>query len=157
MASNSPLSTLREEHQLMTSLLEVMKQEQAFLVRADTDGLTEVTPRKSSLITQMAELASARHQALGAAGFAPREAGMEAWLDSISDNEAAALWQSLLAVTAEAKEMNRVNGMLINKQLAHNQNIIHAMRQPSSGGDAAMYGPKGQATGSGPSRRFVVG
>ena len=45
MASNSPLSTLREEHQLMTSLLEVMKQEQQFLVRADTDGLTEVTPR----------------------------------------------------------------------------------------------------------------
>jgi flagella synthesis protein FlgN len=157
MASNSPLSTLREEHELMTSLLEVMKQEQDLLVRADTDGLTEVTPRKSSLITQMAALAAARHEALGAAGFAPREAGMEAWLDSINDGAAAAQWQALLAATVEAKEMNRVNGMLINKQLSHNQNIIHAMRQPASGGDAGMYGPKGQATVSGPSRRFVVG
>jgi flagellar biosynthesis protein FlgN len=157
MASNSPLSTLREEHELMTSLLEVMKQEQGFLVRADTDGLTEVTPRKSSLITQMAALAAARHAALGAAGFAPREAGMEAWLDSINDSAAAAQWQALLAATVEAKEMNRVNGMLINKQLSHNQNIIHAMRQPASGSDAGMYGPKGQATVSGPSRRFVVG
>ena len=157
MASNSPISTLREEQQLMTSLLEVMKQEQQFLVRADTDGLTEVTPRKSSLITQMAVLAGARHQALGAAGFAPREAGMEAWLDSINDSAAAAQWQALLAATVEAKEMNRVNGMLINKQLSHNQNIIHAMRQPANGSDAGMYGPKGQATVSGPSRRFVVG
>ena len=157
MASNSPLSTLREEHQLMTSLLEVMKQEQDFLVRADKYGLTEVTPRKSSMITQMAALADARHQALGAAGFAPREAGMEAWLDSINDSAAAAQWQALLAATVEAKEMNRVNGMLINKQLSHNQNIIHAMRQPASGGDAGMYGPKGQTTVSGPSRRFVVG
>jgi flagella synthesis protein FlgN len=157
MASPSPISTLRDEHQLMTSLLEVMKQEQAFLVSANTDGLTEVTPRKTSLITELAALASARHAALGAAGFAPREAGMETWLDSGPDAAAAAQWQALLTLTAEAKEMNRVNGMLINKQLTHNMNLINAMRQPANGSDSGMYGPSGQAAPGGPSRRYVVG
>jgi flagella synthesis protein FlgN len=157
MASTSPLSTLHEEQQLMTSLLEVMKQEQGFLVSADTDGLNQVTPLKSSLITQMAALATQRHAALGAAGFAAQEAGMEAWLDSCNDGAAAALWQQLLAQTADAKEMNRVNGMLINRQLAHNQTIIQAMRTPTSGGDSSTYGPTGQATPGGPSRRYVVG
>jgi flagella synthesis protein FlgN len=157
MASTSPLTTLRTEHELMTSLLEVMKQEQGFLVSADTDGLNQVTPLKSSLITQMATLATQRHAALGAAGFAAREAGMEAWLDSCKDADAAALWQSLLALTADAKEVNRVNGMLITRQLAHNQNIINAMRTPASGGEHPTYGPTGQAVPTGPSRRYVVG
>jgi hypothetical protein len=29
----------------------------------------------------------------------------------------------------EAKELNRVNGMLVNKQLAHNQGMLNALRR----------------------------
>lgn len=153
----SPIDTLRNELTLITSLLDLMKQEQQCLVSADTDGLTGITPQKSQLIHQMAVLANQRHQALGTAGFAAREAGMEAWLDSCEDGSASTLWQDLLARTRDAKELNRVNGMLINKQMTHNQNIINAMRQPANAADTGFYGPSGQATASTPSRRFVVG
>jgi flagella synthesis protein FlgN len=158
MPSNSPLSTLRDEKQLISTLLDLLKQEQQILVRADSDGLNTVTPLKSSLITQLAQLAGERHAALGAAGFVPREEGMETWLDASQDADASSLWQDVLALTREAKEMNRVNGMLISKHLAHNQTILNAMRQPAARGpDNAFYGPTGQATGPGPSRRYVVG
>lgn len=158
MPNTSPLSTLRDEKQLITTLLDLLKQEQQLLVSADSDGLTTVTPLKSSLVAQMAQLAEQRHGALGAAGYAPREAGMETWLDACKDAAAASLWQDLLALTREAKEMNRVNGMLINKQMAHNQAVLNAMRQPAArSGENAFYGPTGQATASGPSRRYVVG
>ena len=98
-----------------------------------------------------------RLQALGAAGFAARDTGMDAWLASSADPAASTLWQELLVLTREAKELNRVNGMLINKQMHYNQNLINAMRTPAQGADNSFYGPSGQPTAGGPSRRYVVG
>jgi flagella synthesis protein FlgN len=157
MATASPISTLRDEQTLIATLLKLMKQEQQCLVNADTDGLTAITPQKSQLINQMSQLSSLRLQALGAAGFAAREAGMDAWLAGSPDPAAATLWQELLVLTREAKELNRVNGMLINKQMNYNQNLINAMRTPAQGADNSFYGPSGQPTAGGPSRRYVIG
>ena len=153
----SPLDTLPEEQQLISALLDLMKQEQQCLIGADTDGLNAITPQKAELMNQLAVLANQRHELLGAAGQAGSEAGMQAWVDTLGDHAATAGWHQLLDLTREAKELNRVNGMLINKQMTHNQNLINAMRQPSSAGDSAVYGPTGQAAPGGPSRRFVVG
>jgi flagella synthesis protein FlgN len=152
-----PTTTLRDELQLINSLLELMKQEQQFLVSADSDNLAAITPRKSTLVQQMAVLASQRHQALGAAGFAARDVGMEDWLASSNGEPARGLWRELLERTREAKEINRVNGMLINKQMLNTQVVLNAMRTPAGGADAGVYGPGGQTTAVGPSRRYVVG
>jgi flagella synthesis protein FlgN len=153
----SPTTTLRDEQQLIGSLIELMKQEQQFLVSADSEGLARITPQKAELVQQATLLSGQRHQALGAAGFAAREAGMEDWLASSKDAAARALWLELLELTREAKELNRVNGMLVNKQMTNTQVILNAMRTPAGGADAAVYGPSGQAGAAGPSRRFVVG
>ena len=153
----SPTTTLRDEQQLITTLVDLMKQEQQFLVSADSDGLNTITPQKSSLVQQAASLAGQRHHALGAAGFPAREAGMEDWLASCNDVAARTLWLELLERTREAKELNRVNGMLINKQMTNTQVVLNAMRTPAGGADAGIYGPGGQTTAGGPSRRYVVG
>ncbi|MES2150405.1 MAG: flagellar protein FlgN [Pseudomonadota bacterium] len=153
----SPATTLRDEQALMSTLLKLMKQEQQLLVSADTEGLTAITPQKSQLIVQMGQLASQRHQTLGSLGCAAQDAGMETWLDHANDPASLALWQDLLSLTREAKELNRVNGMLINKQLQHNQTIINAMRTPANAAETGFYGPSGQAVSGGASRRFVVG
>ena len=153
----SPITTLRDEQQLIGSLIELMQQEQQFLVGADSDGLDRLTPQKSALVQQMAALASRRHQALGAAGFAAGEAGMEPWLAAGGDDGGRADWRTLLERTRAAKELNRVNGMLINKQLTSTQVVLNAMRTPAGGADAATYGPSGHTSAGGPSRRFVVG
>ena len=148
---------LRDEQRLITSLVELMKQEQQFLVKADSGGLETITAQKSAMVQQMAVLAGQRHLALGAAGFAAGEAGMEPWLAACRDIDAGALWRDLLERTRAAKELNRVNGMLINKQMTHTQVVLSAMRTPAGGVDAGVYGPSGQAATSGPSRRYVVG
>lgn len=153
----SPIDTLAREQKLVCSLLDLMKQEQQCLVSADIDGLNALTPQKADLTNQLALLANERHQALGAAGFAAEETGMQAWLDGANDNTAADAWRRLLDLVREAKELNRVNGMLVNKQMTHNQNLINAMRQPADAADSTVYGPTGHTATSGPSRRFVVG
>jgi len=155
MAIASPGATLRDEQQLIGSIVELMKSEQQFLVSADADGLATITPKKLQLAQKAAELSRLRHRALGAAGFSATENGMEPWLAVGGSDELRAQWNSLLDLTREAKELNRVNGMLVNKQLAHTQGMLNELRPAAAG--AGVYGPGGQALGSGPSRRFVVG
>lgn len=151
----SPLTALRQEHQLLPALLDLLQQEQAQLVGADTDGLAALTPRKAALVQQLAHLAAERHRALGAAGHTPEESGMAEWVAGAP--AAQALWDEVLAGTRSAKELNRVNGMLIAKHMAHTQTLLHAMRAPATGGEAGIYGPSGQPSAGGPSRRYVVG
>ncbi|THC40466.1 flagella synthesis protein FlgN [Massilia sp. Mn16-1_5] len=152
-----PNATLPAEHERIEALVELMKQEQQFLVAADADGLAELTARKAALVQELAQLSRQRHGALGSAGFVSSEAGMEPWLAAQGDDASRAAWSALLALTAEAKELNRVNGMLINRQMAHNQTVLNALRTPTAAPEATLYGAKGQTFGSAPSRRFVLG
>lgn len=154
MQTVSPMSSLREEQRVITALIAVLKQEQQFLLAADIDGLTALTPQKSTLVNDMAVLASQRHSALGAAGFKAEEAGMEAWLAASGDPDALAFWQQVLAQTHEAKELNRLNGMLINKHLSHTQGALQALRPQVQ---SNVYGPSGQTTSTTLRRGFVAG
>jgi len=155
MVLASPGATLRDEQQLIGSILELMKSEQQFLVSADADGLATINPQKLQLAQKMAELARLRHRALGAAGFSASESGMEPWLAVGGNDELRTQWNRLLELTREAKELNRVNGMLVNKQMGHTQGMLNALRPAAAG--AGVYGPGGHTSLGGPSRRYVVG
>lgn len=155
--TTSPHTTLQDELTLIGSLIDLMKQEQQCLVAADTDTLSSLTPVKTQHITQLAMLAGQRHAALAAAGFPGSETGMQAWLERNNNTAATAIWQAALEKMREAKEINRVNGMLINKQMTHNQHLIQAMRTPADAADMGVYGPKGQTPSGGSSRALVIG
>lgn len=157
MAIASPHTTLADEQQHIAALVELMKQEQQLLIDADADGLAQLTPHKAQLVQQVAALSAVRHRALGVAGFAAGESGMEPWLAVSGDAAVRARWDGLLELTREAKELNRVNGMLINKQMAHTQNVLSALRPASPSADAGVYGASGQTMTGGASRRFVIG
>jgi flagella synthesis protein FlgN len=154
MHTASPLDSLGAERQLIADLLDVLTQEQAHLVAADIDQLTGLTPHKSALVNQMAGLAQQRHRALASCGFAAQEAGMEVWLAAQADAAANALWQDVLELTRQAKEVNRLNGMLISKHLSHTQGALQAL-QPQHQGN--FYGPSGHTTSVGTRRGFIAG
>ena len=157
MSAPTPLTQLREEHQLMASLLDVLKQEQQHLVAADIDQLTAATAQKSALVQQMAMLATQRHQALNRAGYPAQENGMPDWIAACGDTEAGPLWQALLEQTRTAKELNRINGMLINKHMSHTQGALQALR-PKAAAANNLYGPSGShATTFSKSRGFLAG
>jgi flagella synthesis protein FlgN len=156
MAIASPGATLRDEQQLIGSIVDLMKTEQQLLISADADGLSSLTPKKLQLAQQAVGLSRMRHQALGAAGFAPAETGMEPWMAVGGNDDVRTQWARLLELTRQAKELNRVNGMLLHRQLAHTQGVLNALRG-DEGGAANVYGPGGQSSGFGASRRYVVG
>jgi flagella synthesis protein FlgN len=81
---------------------------------------------------------------------------MEPWLAVGGNAEQRADWNHLLDLTREAKELNRVNGMLVNRQLSQTQAALGELRGPG-GNPGGVYGPGGQTMSAGPSRRFVLG
>ncbi len=153
MAAISPKHSLQAELDKITELLAVLKQEQQDLVAADIEHLTALTPHKSALVNAMADLAAGRHRALADAGFPALEAGMESWLQAQHDDAANLLWQRLLDQTREAKELNRLNGILINKHLGHTQGALQALRPQQT----TVYGPSGLTTGGSTRRGFIAG
>jgi flagella synthesis protein FlgN len=151
----APAATLAEEYRLTQQMIELLKQEQAHLIKADIEGLIAITDEKSKTAAKMAELANQRHQALAKAGFAPQDGGMQTWLDTDSARpEAIENWQELLKLTKSAKSMNNTNGLLINKHMTHNQKALNVLRGNIGGN---FYGPNGQSTATFRPRGLVVG
>ena len=147
MTTVTPLNSLREEEHIMSTLLDVLRQEQQMLVAADIEGLPAVTTRKTALVTQMTLLSAQRHRSLGKCGFPAEEAGMDAWIAASGEAraESESLWGALLQHTRTAKELNLINGVLINKQMGQTQDALHALRPQGSAGNN-FYGPGGVTT-----------
>jgi flagella synthesis protein FlgN len=158
MTTVTPLNSLREEQQIMSTLLDLLRQEQQLLVTAEIEGLPALTTRKTALVTQMTLLSAQRHRSLGKSGFPAEEAGMDAWIAASGEarDESASLWQALLQHTREAKELNRINGMLINKQMGHTQDALQSLR-PQGASANNFYGPGGISTTVPRSRGFLAG
>lgn len=152
----SPAESLNEERAAIHSLLELLRQEQTHLIDADVEGLSKLTEEKSRIATQMSELAKRRHGMLAAAGFDATESGMQAWVDNpaatTTDRDS---WKELLELAQSAKELNRVNGLLISQHMGRNQSALNVLQGNSQGG--SFYGPNGQSTTKIGSRRLVVG
>lgn len=155
MTTVTPLNSLREEEHIMSTLLDLLREEQHLLVTAEIEGLPAITTRKTALVTQMTLLSAQRHRSLGKSGFPAEEAGMDAWIaaSGAAREESASLWQSLLQHARAAKELNRINGMLINKQMGHAQGALQALSPKG----ANVYGPGGMSTSLPRSRGFLAG
>lgn len=151
--ADTPDATLQEETRLTHHLIELLKQEQAHLIKADIEGLMAVTEEKSRAAFQMTELANRRYRNLATAGYDPMEGGMRAWVEASSATRAGAAWQELLSLAKSAKSLNSTNGLLISKHMSHNQKALAVLR----GNQGGFYGPNGQSTSTIRSRGFVLG
>ncbi len=82
-----PDATLPVEHERISALVELMKQEQQFLVAADADALARPDPTQDACWCRSwpncRDSATARWPA---AGFMASEAGMEPWLATQGDD-----------------------------------------------------------------------
>jgi flagellar biosynthesis protein FlgN len=154
-SSISQIDHLNEEYDAMASLLELIKQEQKYLIEANIEDLTKATEGKSKIVEKIAELAKDRHQGLASAGYPPNDASMQIWLEKTSDIVASSIWSKLLEIAQSAKELNRTNGLLINQHLTRNRNALNALQGTSDG--SHFYGPNGRSTTKPSPRRLVIG
>ncbi len=128
---------------LVSSLLSDLQEEQTALVSADLDMIERMIDKRVELLQELGAAASSRYDALAAAGFEPNEQGMSAWLEQQSNQMLDKAWVTFQQQLARAKELNRLNGILINKHFQRNQEKLDALNGKSAA--PQFYGKNGQA------------
>ncbi|HOG02801.1 MAG TPA: flagellar protein FlgN, partial [Accumulibacter sp.] len=69
--------------------------------------------------------------------------GVTAWLaDHPDESDAGTAWTLLLSLATQARELNRVNGGLIQLRMHHNAQALEVLL--GGNGALALYGPDGQ-------------
>jgi flagella synthesis protein FlgN len=148
---------LQAEIIAMTSLADILRLEELALIDGNVEELGKLTQGKSKLISTLAKMEIERKDDLEKQGYSTDAKGMQDYFDkNPSEVSASSDWKKLLEVSEKAKESNRTNGLLINRQFIRNQNALNILQQKSP--SESMYGADGQSTSNSTSgRRVVVG
>ncbi len=150
---NQPIS-FEQDAQLVSQLLEVLTREQSSLVMVDIDAIEALMVEKSMLLQSISIAAKSRYDALTVKGFTASEAGMVEWLKQHANTAVSESWLNFQKTLSQAKEMNRLNGMLIGKHFNRNQQLLNHLQGNSS--KAVGYGKDGQAKSQSPSRNVLM-
>ena len=122
--------------QLVSQLLDILFREQASLVTLDVDALEVLLEEKSVLLERITDAAKMRYDMLNLDGLAQSEIGMELWVNQQGKLTVKSAWLDFQKSLNQAKEMNRLNGMLINQHFNRNQVLINHLQGNS---DALMF------------------
>lgn len=141
----------------MAALAALLKKEQSALVDGDIALLNEYTLHKGKIVSTISELEKRRHSCLSELGFSADPHGMQAYLlQATVVSGVAGNWEHLMQLSEQAKEDNRTNGILINRQLTRNQAALGVLQQNNPAG--SLYGPNGQSTiKNAPGRGYIAG
>jgi len=139
---SSPV-TFEKDAALVSELLSDLQSEQSALVTADLDVIERMVDKRVELLQALGAAANSRYDALAAAGFEPNEQGMSVWLQKQSSQLLDSAWVTFQQDLTQAKELNRLNGILINKHFLRNQEKLDALNGKSSA--PQFYGKNGQA------------
>ncbi|MFJ3058430.1 flagella synthesis protein FlgN [Herbaspirillum sp. NPDC087042] len=149
-----PASQLNQEKGAMQRLIEKLRQEQALLSEASAEGMTEIITDKAAIVAEMTTLAGNRHRQLAELGYVDDETGMQKWMNEQGSDADKDIWADLFELAQDAKELNRVNGLLIGKKLSVNQNALTVLQGKT--GTGSFYGPDGQSSIKSSGRRLGV-
>lgn len=137
---------------MVQELIALLKQEQTTLVHMQLDALESVLEQKSVVMQHLHQLTQQRYQMLAMHGYEASEQGMEQWIVQPGQAAQRHAWQSFQADLTEARELNRLNGVLINKHFNRNQQMLSGLQ----GGSIATYGKDGQAATMGRQRNPLL-
>ncbi len=127
---------LHDERDALRAFVALLEQEQQVLLGTDTDPLLELAERKTRSADHLSELGRQRQLQL------PPGASLASWIEQHAP-ASAAVWQNILTLAEQARQLNQTNGNLIQTRMRYNQQalqvLIGATQQAS-----ALYGPNGQ-------------
>jgi len=145
-----------DEQRLVLELHSLLKAEQQALVDNDIDLIESMLDKKADLIQALSLKTHIRYQKLATEGFSADEDGMAKWLLKQPQSSVRNAWMKMQALLIEAKELNRVNAMLVGKFLRRNQQML-SLLQTSTNKNTGLYGPNGQSMFGRQTRGVVLG
>ncbi len=122
----------------------LLEREQQMLIKGEVDDLLDLVREKNGIAAELVRLAAQRKRLLSASGLPDDRQGMAAWFAAHSGASSVhSVWSALLAVAGQARELNRVNGELIQERMQNNAQALEVLL--GSNAAANLYGPDGQS------------
>lgn len=150
--SRELLAALSNERQAVLEFIELLRREQGFLTENDIEPLQILAEQKSAHAVKLNSLSEVCRQQLAKISVALNNAEIEAWFKRNSA-EGLAIWQEVRVLAEQAKQINNVNGELIQMKLRNNQQTFAALSRAVS--QANLYGADGQTSYSSGSGRSL--
>jgi flagella synthesis protein FlgN len=142
------LEVVVREAELVERFVRLLEQEKTLLTEGRTEALTIAVEEKERLAADLNDLSQQRARHLIDHGYTPDRAGMAAWSAGHAEHqEAVAAWNRTLSLAAQAKELNRVNGQLIQLHMQFTGQALEILLRKE--GKLDLYGPDGRSTASG--------
>ena len=142
---------LAEEAAAVSRFVVLLQREQNQLSQGETGELPALAEQKAGLAATLQRLAEQRNAWLAAQNHPADRVGLESWLDQHpAATDVAVHWEKIITLAAEARELNRLNGELIDLHLRHNALTLHALRGGRDSLD--LYGTDGQSRVAGGGR-----
>lgn len=136
-----PAVRIASEHDATQNFIDLLQREQKTLQQADISTLVPLTNEKMHQAQQLAQLADARNRWLATLGHTGDRSGMERMLHDYP--AAAGAWKELLQSAEIAAHLNKINGILVDQRLRHNQQAL-AVLQAAPTQNSDLYGSDGQ-------------
>lgn len=137
-------SIVQQETDLLAQLLEVLKREQGALSQGQIDGeqLQANAQAKLPIYQQIEALENQRIASLTAQQLTDSPQTMQ----RIAQQQGClSAWLQMRSLAQRVKQLNELNGELINHRLRHNQQMLNMLRE-SSAKFAPTYSEKGDQT-----------
>ncbi|EXI92228.1 MAG: FlgN protein [Candidatus Accumulibacter sp. BA-94] len=133
-----------EEVAVVRRFVSLLEREQRLLIEGDGDDLPALLLKKNELTARLAGIAEQRRLALAAEGLGADRDGVAGWFAAHPGEDGArTAWAELLPLATQARELNRLNGEVIQLRLQSNTQAIEALL--GSSGALGLYGPDGQS------------
>lgn len=154
---SSLAQNLEAELRAFQDFIQVLQTEQDTLVQGNVDPLLDLARIKSEKVVLLSQLAESRTRFLSAQGYSQEQGGMTKWLQQRAGEspQIAKLWQQLLALAENARQLNQINGAMIDTRLRNNQQALAILQAASN--QSALYGPDGQTQALGLGRPIGKG
>lgn len=137
------LRTLESEADAVSEFVRLLKLEQVALENGDINDLVGFTQDKTTVSNELTALANQRNTALAGLGLASDRTGIEDWLKGRpSDIRGRNAWARIVELATEARNLNNLNGTLIQIRMQHNAQALAALQGASR--TLNLYGPDGQ-------------
>ena len=129
-------SVIKAELEAAKAFFSLLNDENSALLAGDTERISQIVLAKSEQLKKIADTAQKRNQLLPLAEI-------PAWIST--HPECAQPWQDLKHLAEKIKELNELNGKMIDVRLRSTQQSL-AMLQSLSRTATHLYGPDGQGS-----------
>jgi flagella synthesis protein FlgN len=132
-----------QELEISKELLHLLKQEEDALSRQEIRQISELTVTKNNLLLKFMNLRTLRIQNLSSIGLPREESLIPEWIKLQKNPKLHQIWADLTAELIQCKEINTLNGMMIQKLSSMNRSALQLLVGQDPTKD--IYGPGSSA------------